>query len=112
METGWVRVMTDYSSDGLWRRDGLMMSRADLPVSDALRERYVAWCRRYEGSQFYMPVEERTAEFDVEAFAAEGLEIARAVKAELPDWTVVYYDEAAAQWAGRDAPRWAIEYAV
>jgi hypothetical protein len=33
-------------------------------------------------------------------------------KAELPGWTVVYYDESAAQRAGWDAPRWAFEYAV
>ena len=112
MGTGWVRVMAEYSSDGLWSRDGLMMSRRDLPVSRALRERHAEWCLWYEQSEFFFGPEQRTAVFDVEAFAAEGLAIARAVKAELPDWTVVYYDEAAAQRAGLDAPRWVFEYAV
>ena len=35
-------------------------------------------------------------EIDLEAFAAEGRAIAHAVKAELPDWSIVYFDEAAA----------------
>jgi hypothetical protein len=35
-------------------------------------------------------------EIDLDAFAAEGRAIARMVKAELPDWSVVYFDEAAA----------------
>jgi uncharacterized protein involved in propanediol utilization len=112
-EDKWVRVMADYSSDGLWRRDGAMFSRSDLPVSAGLAARHAAWCAAYEASEFYMPEEEREKEFDLAAFAAEGLAIARAIKAELPDWTLVYYDEAAAQAAiGTDRPRWAYEYAV
>ena len=31
---------------------------------------------------------------DAERFAADGLVLARALKAALPDWTVVYHDEA------------------
>jgi hypothetical protein len=36
------------------------------------------------------------SEIDLDTFAAEGCAIARAVKAELPGWSVVYFDEAAA----------------
>ena len=79
MGAGWVRVMAEYSSDGLWSRDGLMMSRADLPVSRALRERHAEGCLWYEQSEFFVGPEQRTADFDVEAFAAEGLAIARAI---------------------------------
>ena len=35
-------------------------------------------------------------EIDLETFATEGRAIARAVKAEVPDWSIVYFDEAAA----------------
>ena len=35
-------------------------------------------------------------EIDLEAFASEGRAIARAVKAELPAWSIVYFDEAEA----------------
>lgn len=112
MESGWVRVMADYSSDGLWSRDGAMMSRADLSVGGVVRDRHAAWCLWYAESEFFLGPEHRTAAFDLEAFAAEGLEIARAIKAELPGWTVVYHDEAAAQRSGSDAPRRAYEYEV
>ena len=51
-------------------------------------------------------------EIDLDAFAAEGRAIARAVKAELPDWSIVYFDEAAAARAelpGRAAPTYEVE---
>jgi hypothetical protein len=35
-------------------------------------------------------------EIDLDAFDAEGRAIARAVKTELPDWSIVYFDEAEA----------------
>ncbi len=40
--------------------------------------------------------------FDFVAFAKEGLEIARAVKRELPGWTVVYWDESLDWFLARD----------
>jgi hypothetical protein len=90
----WVRVMADYGTDGLWERDGVMMDRQDLPVSAELAKRHLTWCDVYERSEFYLDPSERKREFDLPVFAAEGMEIARAIKAELPDWTVVYFDEA------------------
>ena len=112
MGSGWVRVMANYESDGLWSRDGVMMSPGDLPVSPGLLQRHAAWCRWYEDSDFFVGPEQRTAAFDVDAFSAEGLAIARAIKGELPDRTVVYYDEAAAPRVGLDAPRPVFEYTV
>ena len=42
---------------------------------------------------------------DPDAFAAEGYAIARVVKAEQPDWSVVYFDDAiAARRNYRGAP--------
>jgi hypothetical protein len=50
--------------------------------------RLARWCDRFQASL--------DREIDLEAFATEGRAIARAVKAELPDWSIVYFDEAAA----------------
>jgi hypothetical protein len=36
------------------------------------------------------------ARIDLDTFAAEGRAIARPMKAELPDWSIVYFDDAAA----------------
>jgi hypothetical protein len=62
----------------------------DLPVSKELRDRIMEWQDWYERSPLYM-----TDEWDdLDIFSAEGEAIARAVKAELPDWTIVYHHEA------------------
>lgn len=90
----WIRVMADYSSTGIWAKSGGSADIEDLPVSAALHARLAAWCAWYERNDDYLPPEEQKANFDYAGFAAEGLAIAKAVKAELPDWTVVYYDEA------------------
>ena len=84
----WVRVMADYGSAGLWDHDGAPLNPNRLPLSSKLRERLTRWCVRFQRSF------ER--EIDLDAFAAEGHAIARAVKAELPDWSIVYFDDAAA----------------
>jgi hypothetical protein len=87
----WVKVMADYSSCGLWDSNGVHSDDADLPVSESLKARLRKWCDWYELNDDYLP--EPTTQFDYEAFSAEGLLIAKAIKAQLPDWTVVYFDE-------------------
>jgi hypothetical protein len=84
----WVRVMADYGSAGLWDHDGAPLNPNRLPLSPKLRERLARWCVRFQRSF------ER--EIDLDTFAAEGRAIARAVKTELPDWSIVYFDDAAA----------------
>ena len=103
----WVRVMADYSSDGLWAFDGAMMLREDLPISPLLAARHERWCDRYESDDY----ERDDDAFDVAEFAAEGLEIARAIKDELPDWTVVYFDVEKCNY-DEEQPRADFEYEV
>jgi hypothetical protein len=86
-----VRIMCDWYADGVWSVPGYG-SMADFRVSPELWARIQAWqdwYHQHDPSAFPDP------NFDVEAFTIEGLQIAVAVKTELPDWTVVYSDEAA-----------------
>jgi hypothetical protein len=83
-----VRLMADYGTAGLWDYDGTALDLAKLPLSPRLGARLSRWCDRFQASL--------DREIDLEAFAAEGRAIARAVKAEPPDWSIVYFDEAAA----------------
>jgi hypothetical protein len=83
-----LHLMADYGAAGVWDHDGAPLDPGKLPISPKLRERLARWCARFQKSF--------EAEIDLDAFAAEGRAIARAVKAELPDWSVVYFDEAAA----------------
>ena len=109
----WVRIMTDYASDGLWAKNGCGVDADSLPVSPTTRERLSAWCDKFQSTQFYLPPDQREKnEFDVIAHGSEGRAIARLVKSELPDWTVVYFDKAVYKIVGSDAPRGCYEYEV
>jgi len=88
----WVQLMADYSSTGIWDKDGCEMSEEDLPISPATLVRLRDWCRLYEQSEMYLPEKQR-APFDIEGFAEAGLYLAQTIKEELPTWTVVYFDE-------------------
>ncbi len=90
----WVRLMAVFGSEGVWQMDGTEGMLDDLPVPAALRARIDAWQAHYDDHD---DMDEAAPELDVARFAAEGLAIARAVKAALPDWTVVYHDEAKAR---------------
>jgi hypothetical protein len=86
-----LHLMADYGSAGVWGHDGNPLDPAKLPLSDKLRARLARWCARFEKSF--------ETEIDLDAFAAEGRAIARAVKAELPGRSIVYFDEAEADRA-------------
>ncbi|PHY94263.1 hypothetical protein CSR02_06290 [Acetobacter pomorum] len=106
----WVRVMGEYVCDGLWQQDGCPACADDLPISAELRQRLLAWAERYNA--YDVPPEPTSPPFDMEAFATEGLAIACAIKAELPDWTVIYFDEQQVDDTYRDQPRSDYEYEI
>jgi Uri superfamily endonuclease len=89
MDECWVRIMSDYSCDGVWNRAGCSVELEELPVEEALRDRIRLWRAHYDAhddTEGDMP--------DLEDFAEEGKAIAEAVKGRLPEWTVVYFDDA------------------
>src|SRR5687767_10881130 len=101
IEERFVRIMCDYTAEGVWHKDGLGAA-AELPVDATLIERILRWQAWFETALY-------DDNFDDSAFAAEGLAIAKAVKDALPDWTVVYFDQARADL---DAPRDTYEYEI
>jgi hypothetical protein len=87
-----VRIMCDWCADGVWSVPGYPPeSFADFRVSPELWARIQAWQNWYHQQNPSLDID---PDFDLDGFTAEGLLIARAVKAELPDWTIVYHDEA------------------
>jgi hypothetical protein len=109
----WVRVMCDYEAEGLWEMMGAAACLDDLPVSDELKRRLVAWQDWFERDcQNYLPPSQRTARFDVPAFSKEGLSIAQSIKSELPDWNVIYFDEEKARQRRIGDPRSTFEYPI
>lgn len=80
----------DYSTDGVWHQDGDPGDADELPVSKVLVARICAWQGWFE--LFELGREESYKRWDLEGFVKRGLEIAQAIKAELPDFTVWYSD--------------------
>ena len=104
----WVRVMCDYCAEPLWHHGGGMADVADLPVPAGLAKRLRDWAASFEANDGFDGRHDPAA---LAAFAAEGNDIARALKAALPDWTIVHHD-LARRLAGRDAPRGTWEFEV
>lgn len=107
----WVRVMAGHCCGGVWHRDGSDGCASALPICPALRERLIAWADRYNACGDHLPPE-RQAAFDLKEFSADGLKIARAIRAELPGWTIVYFDAAKCDYGNREQPRHEFEYEV
>ncbi len=106
----WVKLMAELGEDGLWTLDGDAVAADALPVDATLRARLRRWRESWESQE-----EETWDRPDLEAFSAEGREIAGAIKAALPGWTVIYYDEAAAQqipWERAKQDRPLFEYEI
>lgn len=97
-----VRIVADYDSSG-YQVFGDSQS-SELPVSAELSDRLARWNDRFERCDPTDYEDVCGNSFDFVAFAAEGLEIARAVKRALPGWTVLYWDEAL-DWFHAREPR-------
>ena len=90
----WVRIMCDNTAEGVWDRIGRACAVDGLPASDALKQRLLHWQEDYE------QLDDRAFNretVDWSAFSQTGLAIAHDLKAAMPDWTVIYHDEAKAR---------------
>ena len=85
-----------------------MIDLDDLPVTQELRQRLLDWEEMYDRQDLYA----KSPSYDVAAFSRTGRELAREVKRQLPDWTVVYFDEEAAAEKPADAPKDPFEYEI
>ena len=90
----YLRVMADYSSTGLWNKDGINVEVDGLGLSDTTLHNLREWTGWYENNDDYLPEEHRSdPRFDLRGFSARGLEVAKLIKSELQDWKIVYFDE-------------------
>lgn len=86
MAVRFLRVMCDYSAHGLWTARGAVHP-ADLRLPAALVARLAEWQAGYER------LIDTHATTGWDSHAAEGLQIAIAVKQALPGWQVIYFDD-------------------
>ena len=88
-----VRIMCDWCADGIWQAPTILNSCIEgFRVSDGLWQRIQRW-QEWHDTQDPLLCTHDNPDFDLAAFVAEGLSIAKAVKREFPGWIVVYHDE-------------------
>ena len=116
----WVRILADYSCEGVWQQDGNPADLEELPISEELRKQFLAWQEEYNRLwDIYLEDEEYSSEPfpGWHSFSEWGLELAKSVKVQLPDWTVIYFDNEKS-WArgyddtGKRRPRSYYEYEI
>lgn len=110
VEERWVRIMCDFSAEGVWHQNGAAGSLDGLPLSVGLQAMIRGWQAWYELSDLSDAAS--TEVFDVATHAAFGLCISRMVERELPAWTVVYHDEGRAAGWQPGQRRGALEYEI
>ncbi|WP_146604540.1 hypothetical protein [Rhodoplanes roseus] len=87
-------MMCDYRCDGIWDHEGLSRSVDELPISGTLKDRLLAWQAWFDVLDDQAAEEQTAVPLATwQAFVAAGLAVARDLKRELPDWTVLYFDE-------------------
>jgi hypothetical protein len=102
--------MCDFGADGLWAKNGCAVHPDELPVTEAIKTRLALWQGSYEARELHSG-----GRFDPlpPGFADEGRAIAAAIKGELPDWTVIYFDEDRCRYEdGGAQPRSEFEYEI
>lgn len=94
----WIRIMCDYSADGVWDQNGYATSPDVLPTSIELMMHIYAWQAVYETLD---PLDGPVDPDHFAQFVNEGFLIAIEMKRQLPDWTIIYHDESRASELGR-----------
>ena len=89
--------MADYSSTGVWNEYGASMSLGRLPISDELTTDISNWADFYDrfstDESYPNSSSPMFGNFDGERHAKSGRLLAKRLQAELPDWSVVYFDD-------------------
>lgn len=84
----YVRLMADFCSSAVWDENGTNIDIDDVPMHYWLKSMITQWQAWYDR-------EGDTQDFDYKTFSKHGFALAYKLKQNLPDWTVVYFDEAA-----------------
>ncbi len=105
--TKYVKLMPEYCATGVWNEDGSVMEI--IPGSPALAAKIAAWNTEYDVDNLMYDGDHS---FDIISHSAAGLKLALELKAELPDTTVIYFDESQLWQHKRSQPEYEINAAT
>lgn len=101
----WLRVMADYEACGLWQSPGIEADLETLPLSAKLVTELQAWSALFPSFDAELDNMGDIHTSEGHQFIKTGLHIAQQIKAELPDYTVLYFDALKAQHASIEGKR-------
>lgn len=87
----YVKIMPEFCSDGTWNELGASTSMDEYGFAPEILVRLKKWNAQYDREMKTHGDEPDV--FPYEAFAEEGEQIARHIKATHPEWTVLYWNE-------------------
>ena len=90
----WIKLMAVVGVEGVWNRAGFACTTDDLEIPADLKNDICAWADRYSAECEDGLPDPRP--FPRGLNSAEGRLLAHRLKAALPDWTVMYFDDARA----------------
>lgn len=90
-DSKYVRIMLDHCSTGLWNIKGYNVDEEELPVTSDLIVRIKAWQCIFDNIDWHTNSAEHSEVY--KNLCYENLAIAIAVAKQLPDWTIVIYND-------------------
>jgi hypothetical protein len=115
----YVKIMWDHCATGFWDRDGANCNPMSFPFSDKVKLEVKRWAAAVGAWVDFGMDNDPKQMLDFAAYSSTtekalsiwGLAIARKIKREKPEWTVVYFDASAAKQDEKQ-PREEFEYEV
>jgi hypothetical protein len=92
IEHKYVKVMCDYCADGIWDKNGASCAIEELPVTTDLHDRIMKWQKMHDRTDCFNENAPENIPWNTTGMQ-EGLKIATEIKRQLPDWTVILFNE-------------------
>ena len=86
----YIRLMADFCSDAVWDENGASVDINSLPIHHWLKNMIDDWQAWYDREGF-------DDNFDLDLFGKHGFALAVKLKQNLPDWTIMYFNESKIQ---------------
>ena len=98
LDEKYIRVMFDYCASAVWDKEGFNRDYSDFPISVELSNAFNAWTIKMDKKMWKWDSSGESelkgvTKPDIIALCDEGRALASKLKQELPDWTIIYFDD-------------------
>jgi hypothetical protein len=88
----WARIAAEYGGTCVWYQNGVGTGIDELPITPGLRDALQGWGNWYDDCEDFMPkhLRDPALRFNDVLHREVGIALAKAVKEQLPDWTIMF----------------------